>query len=202
MDILKLTTSVCAAYQLIHGERLERQTGIGLTKQNELFLGRFAMMGFAAALLVEAVSGRGLIFHMHAHAGMPVTQCDPLALSLAALSLLIAVGAFGDRGRFEDEELPGPGRARCTIKQALGLQDQGPLLGMSKASELFVARLAELGLAATLLGETLTGHGMLAHLNVHTGVPLTQLQPALLAPIMFLVLAAAHPGTGRFVNED
>ncbi|GJP35574.1 hypothetical protein CLOM_g20078 [Closterium sp. NIES-68] len=188
--------------KLIHGERRERLPGLGLTKKNELFLGRFAMIGFAAALLVEAVSGRGVLFHLHAHAGVPLAHDDPLALAAVALSLLSAVGAFGDRGRFEDDEPVGPGRPRCTIQQALGLHDRGPLLGMSKASELFVARLAELGLAATLVAEVLTGRGVLAHLNVHTGVPLSHLQPALLAPVMFLLLAAAHPGSGRFVNDD
>eukprot|EP00475_Leptophrys_vorax_P043823 TRINITY_DN8552_c0_g1_i3.p1 TRINITY_DN8552_c0_g1~~TRINITY_DN8552_c0_g1_i3.p1 ORF type:complete len:142 (+),score=5.05 TRINITY_DN8552_c0_g1_i3:135-560(+) len=135
----------------------------------------------------------------HLTTGVSLGDAEPLVLALISGTLLAAIGALGDRGEFEDEDVTTS--YPRTIMQRMELDDLGPLFGFSKASELFVARLAELTIAASLLGELLTGQGALQHLNVPTGVPLSQVEPALLWAVGFLLLAAAHPGRGRFVGE-
>ncbi|WP_411026155.1 hypothetical protein, partial [Salmonella sp. s58078] len=39
--------------------------GIGFTKANELFVGRVAMIGFAASLLGEAITGKGILAQLN-----------------------------------------------------------------------------------------------------------------------------------------
>jgi uncharacterized protein YaiE (UPF0345 family) len=39
--------------------------GIGFTKANELFVGRVAMIGFAASLLGEALTGTGILAQLN-----------------------------------------------------------------------------------------------------------------------------------------
>merc|ERR1712032_1575886 len=42
--------------------------------------------------------------------------------------------------------------------------------GFTKANELFVGRMAQLGFAASLIGEAITGKGALAQFNIETGI--------------------------------
>lgn len=78
----------------------------------------------------------------------------------------------------------------------------GPLFGFTKANELFVGRLAQLGIAFSIIGEIVTGKGALAQLNVETGVPIGELEPLLLFNIVFFFVAAINPGTGKFVTDE
>ena len=71
-----------------------------------------------------------------------------------------------------------------------------------QANELFVGRMAQLGFAAALIGEAVTGKGPLAQLGLETGIPLNEAEPLLLASIVFTLFAAVNEGTGRFVNDD
>jgi photosystem II 22kDa protein len=71
-----------------------------------------------------------------------------------------------------------------------------------QANELFVGRMAQLGFAAALIGEALTGKGPLAQVGFETGIPLNEAKPLLLASIVFTLLAAVNEGRGRFVSEE
>ncbi|KAL0432215.1 UNVERIFIED_CONTAM: Photosystem II protein, chloroplastic [Sesamum latifolium] len=178
--------------------------GIGFTKQNELFVGRVAMIGFAASLLGEAITGKGILAQLNLETGIPIYEAEPLLLFFILFNLLGAIGALGDRGRFVDESTglekavipPGKG-----FRAALGLGD-GPLFGFTKANELFVGRLAQLGIAFSIIGEIVTGKGALAQLNIETGVPINEIEPLLLFNILFFFVAAINPGTGKFVTDD
>lgn len=55
--------------------------GFGFTKENELFVGRVAMLGFAASLLGEAVTGQGILAQLNLETGIPIYEAEPLLLS-------------------------------------------------------------------------------------------------------------------------
>ncbi|CAI5458991.1 unnamed protein product [Closterium sp. Yama58-4] len=82
--------------------------GFGFTKANELFVGRVAMLGFAASLLGEAVIGQGILSQLNLETGIPITEAEPLVLFFIAFTVLGAIGGLGDRGRFVDDEPAGP----------------------------------------------------------------------------------------------
>ncbi|KAI7751547.1 hypothetical protein M8C21_030981 [Ambrosia artemisiifolia] len=179
--------------------------GIGFTKQNELFVGRVAMLGFAASLLGEAITGKGILSQLNLETGIPIYEAEPLLLFFILFTLLGAIGALGDRGRFVDEPTgldkavipPGKG-----FRAALGLSEGGPLFGFTKSNELFVGRLAQLGIAFSLIGEIITGKGALAQLNIETGLPVSEIEPLVLFNVAFFFVAALNPGTGKFVTDE
>eukprot|EP00262_Sarcandra_glabra_P015945 TRINITY_DN5032_c2_g2_i2.p2 TRINITY_DN5032_c2_g2~~TRINITY_DN5032_c2_g2_i2.p2 ORF type:complete len:274 (-),score=45.31 TRINITY_DN5032_c2_g2_i2:304-1125(-) len=179
--------------------------GIGFTKQNELFVGRVAMLGFAASLLGEGITGKGILAQLNLETGIPIYEAEPLLLFFILFTLLGAIGALGDRGRFVDDSTgldkavipPGKG-----LRSALGLKEGGPLFGFTKSNELFVGRLAQLGIAFSIIGEIITGKGALAQLNIETGVPLSDLEPLVLFNVVFFFIAALNPGSGKFVTDD
>lgn len=181
--------------------------GIGFTKENELFVGRVAMLGFAASLLGEAITGKGILAQLNLETGIPIYEAEPLLLFFILFTLLGAIGALGDRGRFVDEEVTGldkaviqPGKG---FRGALGLSEGGPLFGFTKSNELFVGRLAQLGVAFSIIGEIITGKGALAQLNIETGVPINEIEPLVIFNVLFFFVAAINPGNGRFIiGED
>ncbi|XP_022991058.1 photosystem II 22 kDa protein, chloroplastic-like [Cucurbita maxima] len=182
--------------------------GIGFTKQNELFVGRVAMIGFAASLLGEGITGKGILAQLNLETGVPIYEAEPLLLFFILFTLLGAIGALGDRGKFIDDPEPATGLERAVIppgkglRSALGLKEGGPLFGFTKANELFVGRLAQLGFAFSLIGEIITGKGALAQLNIETGVPINEIEPLVLLNVLFFFIAAVNPGTGKFVTDE
>ncbi|KAK9167570.1 hypothetical protein Scep_002761 [Stephania cephalantha] len=180
--------------------------GIGFTKQNELFVGRVAMLGFAASILGEAITGKGILAQLNLETGIPIYEAEPLLLFFIIFTLLGAIGALGDRGKFIDDPPAGLDKAVIppgkNLRSALGLQEGGPLFGFTKANELFVGRLAQLGFAFSLIGEIITGKGALAQLNIETGVPINEIEPLVLFNVLFFFVAALNPGTGKFVTDD
>ncbi|KAJ4830863.1 hypothetical protein Tsubulata_049284 [Turnera subulata] len=180
--------------------------GIGFTKQNELFVGRVAMIGFAASLLGEGITGKGILAQLNLETGIPIYEAEPLLLFFILFTLLGAIGALGDRGRFVDDPPAGiegavipPGKS---FRAALGLKEGGPLFGFTKSNELFVGRLAQLGIAFSLIGEIITGKGALAQLNIETGIPVNEIEPLVLFNVLFFFVAALNPGTGKFVTDE
>ncbi|XP_031392826.1 photosystem II 22 kDa protein, chloroplastic [Punica granatum] len=180
--------------------------GIGFTKENELFVGRVAMLGFAASLLGEGITGKGILAQLNLETGIPIYEAEPLLLFFILFTLLGAIGALGDRGKFVDDPATGiegavipPGKS---FRAAVGLKEGGPLFGFTKANELFVGRLAQLGFAFSLIGEIITGKGALAQLNVETGVPINEIEPLVLFNVLFFFIAAINPGTGKFVTDE
>ncbi|KAE8077457.1 hypothetical protein FH972_016019 [Carpinus fangiana] len=180
--------------------------GIGFTKQNELFVGRVAMIGFAASLLGEGITGKGILAQLNLETGIPIYEAEPLLLFFILFTLLGAIGALGDRGKFVDDPPTGlekavvpPGKG---LRSALGLKEGGPLFGFTKSNELFVGRLAQLGIAFSLIGEIITGKGALAQLNIETGLPISEIEPLVLFNVIFFFFAALNPGTGQFVTDD
>ncbi|GAY34885.1 hypothetical protein WN944_008184 [Citrus x changshan-huyou] len=182
--------------------------GFGFTKQNELFVGRVAMIGFAASLLGEGITGKGILAQLNLETGIPIYEAEPLLLFFILFTLLGAIGALGDRGKFVDEpdEPTGLGGAVIPpgkgLRSALGLKEGGPIFGFTKSNELFVGRLAQLGIAFSLIGEIITGKGALAQLNIETGIPINEIEPLVLFNVIFFFVAALNPGTGKFVTDE
>jgi len=75
-------------------------------------------------------------------------------------------------------------------------------LGFTKSNELFVGRLAMLGIATAIIGELITGKGALAQLGLETGIPIFELEPLILAGIAFNLIAALLPASGKFVPDE
>ncbi|CAN6440550.1 unnamed protein product [Victoria cruziana] len=180
--------------------------GIGFTKENELFVGRVAMLGFAASLLGEGLTGKGILAQFNLETGIPIYEAEPLLLFFILFTLLGAIGALGDRGRFVDDPPTGLERAVIRpgkgVRGALGLNEGGPLFGFTKANELFVGRMAQLGIAFSIIGEIITGKGALAQLNIETGVPINELEPLVIFNVIFFFIAALNPGTGKFLTDE
>ncbi|CAL5417419.1 unnamed protein product [Camellia sinensis] len=190
--------------------------GIGFTKQNELFVGRVAMIGFAediwgdirqrASLLGEAITGKGILAQLNLETGIPIYEAEPLLLFFILFTLLGAIGALGDRGRFVDDPPTGLDKAVVppgkSLRSTLGLKEGGPLFGFTKSNELFVGRLAQLGIAFSIIGEIITGKGALAQLNIETGVPISDIEPLVLFNVLFFFVAALNPGTGKFQTDE
>ncbi|KAH7280932.1 hypothetical protein KP509_36G021200 [Ceratopteris richardii] len=182
--------------------------GIGFTKQNELFVGRVAMLGFAASILGEAITGKGTLAQFDLETGLPLNETEPLLLFFILFTLLGAIGALGDRGKFVDDPVEPTGLDRAVIapgkglKSALGLKEGGPTFGFTKANELFVGRMAQLGIAFSIIGEVITGKGTLAQLNIETGVPINEIEPLVLFWVLFFFVAAINPGTGKFIVDE
>ncbi|CAI7883626.1 unnamed protein product [Closterium sp. NIES-54] len=120
------------------------------------------MLGFAASLLGEAITGQGILSQLNLETCIPITEAEPLLLFFIAFTVLGAIGELGDRGRFVDDEPTGPAVKPGSIKSALGLSEDGPLFGFTKANELFVGCMAQIGFDASLIGEVVTGRGALA----------------------------------------
>ena len=60
------------------------------------------------------------------------------------------------------------------------------------------------GLVLTNIGLNMLscGAGALAQLNIETGVPIGELEPAIIALVLFNLVAALLPASGRFEEEE
>merc|ERR1712003_436164 len=161
---------------------------LGFTKANELFVRRLPMLGFAASLVGEILTGKGALAQFDIETGLPLFDTEPLVLGLAAFNLFAAFAP--GKGKFiSDAEETMDGPAGSLQDPTISIFNPGKFLGISgvgftKANELFVGRVAQLGFAASLIGEAMTGKGPLAQFNVETGIPLSDAEPLLLFSIV------------------
>ena len=174
----------------------------GFSKNNELFVGRLAMLGFASSLVGELLTTKGPLAQFNLESGVPLQDAEPLVLFLIAFNLFGAIaptkGTFvpADEADFDTEPAANKGPL-----EFLGLNKDRPF-GLTKENEIFVGRMAQLGFAASLIGETLTGKGALAQFDIETGLPLSQTEPLLGAFILFFFVFAVIEGSGKFVDDE
>jgi len=116
-------------------------------------------------------------------------------------ALLPAKGTFvpedGEEEQRPEGSLQDPSISILQPKKFFGISG----FGFTKANELFVGRVAQLGFAFSLIGEAITGKGPLAQFDIETGLPLADTEPLLLAFIAFTLFAAINEGSGRFKDE-
>jgi photosystem II 22kDa protein len=67
----------------------------------QLFVGRLAQLGFASALLGEALTGKGPLAQIGLETGIPLNEAEPLLLFSILFTLFAAVNE--GRGKFVDE---------------------------------------------------------------------------------------------------
>merc|ERR1711990_1209939 len=124
------------------------------------------MLGFASSLIGEILTGNGPLAQFDIETGLPLFDTEPLVLGLAAFNLFAAFA-------------PGKGKFIADVEEpTISILNPGKFFGVSgfgftKANELFVGRMAQLGFAASLIGEAITGKGALAQFNIETGIPLS-----------------------------
>jgi photosystem II 22kDa protein len=137
--------------------------------------------------------------------GVPITDLDGIVVGLIAFNLIAALLPASGKLVLPEEELksrPDGALQDPTIsilqpKRFFGFSG----FGFTKENELFVGRMAQLGFAAALLGEAVTGLGPLGQLGLETGIPLNEAEPLLLLSIAFTLFAAVNEGSGKFVDE-
>ncbi|KAI8112636.1 hypothetical protein M9434_003957 [Picochlorum sp. BPE23] len=182
------------------------KVALGFTKSNELFVGRMAMLGIASSIIGELLTGKGAIAQLGLETGLSLTDVDGFILGLIGFNLVAALlptkGKFvADEDELEDRPegvLQDPSISVLDWRRFFGIKG----FGFTKENELFVGRMAQLGFAISLIGEALTGKGILAQFDVETGLPLNETEPLLLFFIAFTLFAAINEGSGRFVDEE
>ena len=181
-------------------------SSVGFTKSNELFVGRMAMLGVASSVIGELLTGKGALAQLGFETGLPIFDLDGIILAVIGFNLVAAF--LPAKGTFiaDDEELT-EREAGALQSGQVSLATPGKFFGIkgfgfTTENELFVGRMAQLGFAASLIGEGITGKGFLGQLGVETGIPLLDVDFVLGASILFTLFAALNEGTGRFVDED
>lgn len=182
------------------------RVSLGFTKSNELFVGRMAMLGVASSIIGELLTGKGALAQLGIETGLPLSDIEPAILAIIAFNLIAAL--LPTKGRFvaegEDLEdrpegvLQDPSISILDWRRFFGIGG----FGFTKENELFVGRVAQLGFAISLIGEALTGKGILAQFDFDTGLPLSETEPLLIAFIAFTLFAAINEGSGRFIDEE
>merc|ERR1712060_201945 len=100
---------------------------LGFSKANELFVGRMAMLGFAAAILGEVLTGKGALAQFDLETGLPLFDTEPLVLGLIAFNLFAAFAP--GKGKFI------PDREESTSRKAGSLQD--PKISLATPGKFF-----------------------------------------------------------------
>ncbi|WIA37198.1 hypothetical protein OEZ86_014150 [Tetradesmus obliquus] len=178
---------------------------LGFTKDNEVFVGRLAMTGFAASVVGEVLSGgQGALAQLSYLSGLPEASLGALLAGLACFNLVAGL-AWPGAATFKPEQVAaneadaGEGPLRnpkvtlFQVKKFFGVTDWG----FTPQNELFAGRLAQLGFAAALLGEAATGLGPLGQLAAETGIPMQNLQFGLVMWAAFMACTAVDTLTGK-----
>lgn len=174
-------------------------TAPAFTRRREAQVGRLAMFGFAASLIGEITTGKGVLGQLSLETGFPTGQIELALVALIGYNLFSAARpgspTFSESNQKDvKKRQKGPNQnpkiTAAEPKKFLGITE----FGFTKKNEIFVGRTAQLGFLASVIGEKVTGKGPLAQFGQETGIPLGQASIGLLAFITFFLVAAAFEG--------
>ncbi len=145
-------------------------------------------LGFLVCSAGELVTGKGALAQLGYEVfddKIGTLQVDELVIGLILFNLIAAIlpasGTFVPDEEVESRPAGSLQDPRVSIldpKKFFGTSG----FGFTKENELFVGRVAQLGFAASLIGETFTGKGPLAQFDIETGISLRVSAAAYHAP--------------------
>lgn len=178
------------------------------TRRRELFAGRLAMFGFSASIVGEILTGKGFLGQLALETGLPQSAVELGLVALIAYNFIQGLRpgspTFSEENQRDIRKRPAGGVQDPNInlvsnpKKFLGITE----FGFTKNNEIFVGRVAQLGVLASVIGEKVTGQGPLTQFGIETGIPLGQASIGLVAFILFLLVAAVFEGNYGFNNTD
>ena len=78
--------------------------GFGFTKENELFVGRVAQLGFASALLGEVLTGKGPLAQFGLETGIPLQDAEFGLIVFIIFFVLAAVNEGSGRFQYDNDD--------------------------------------------------------------------------------------------------
>lgn len=217
-------TSICTPQALFTRNKQEdknRKTGYdknaleidpaqpAFTRRREVFAGRLAMIGFASALIGEILTGEGPLGQLQLELGLPEWGVDLLVLGIVGYSFVGGLRPGSPTFSEANQRDVRKRKAGPTQKpQINAVEKPGKFFGVtefgfSKKNEVFVGRTAQLGFLAAVIGEKITGKGILRQIGLETGIPIGQTSVFLVAFISFFLLAALFNGNyGESAIDD
>jgi photosystem II protein len=188
-----------------------------------------AMMGVAASIIGELLTGKGALAQLGLETGLPLFEIDDFILAVIGFNLIAALAPASGKFVLDEEEaeerpagvLQDPSISILDYKRFFGISGFGftkenevryrchalhhPCLALPcpvshslrLPLQLFVGRVAQLGFAISLIGEALTGKGILAQFDYDTSLPLSETEPLLVFFILFTLFAAVNEGRVR-----
>ena len=173
----------------------------GFTKANELFSGRLAMLGFAALIVEDFLTGKGAIAQIDSELGLQLWETeDLLLLQIGVIGALAATGFASGGQPFRDlypadaQNLYSPKDGEKFWRQVFGLAEEGPVFGFNTNNELLLGRVAMTGFAVTTLIEAVSGRGPLEQLGFELGASSLHFEEDFfLASAAFFAVSAVFP---------
>lgn len=173
----------------------QKKVGLGFTVDNEVFVGRIAMLGVASSIAGEVLTSKGPIAQFAAETSFTPEQVQLLVLGIAAFNLVNGLSpwslTYQEEQQNETNKRPDGPIQNPTItmldKRFYGISGK---FGFTRENELFVGRLAQVGFASALIFESITGQGPLTYFDMKTGIPVFDTEFLLFASIMFSLFGA------------
>ena len=146
------------------------------------------MLGVASSIVGEVLTGKGALAQLGFETGLPIFELDGIILAVIAFNVVAAL--LPAKGTFVPDEEEGRAERPPGAPQSARRVTRG--FGFTKENELFVGRMAQLGFAASLIGEGVTGQGFLGQLGFETGIPLVDVDFFLAVSIGLTLFAAIN----------
>lgn len=180
------------------------------TRRREALVGRLAMVGFASALIGEIITGRGPLGQLQLELGLPSVGVDLLVAGIIAYSFIGGLRPGSPTFSEENQrDVRKRGKGPTQDPKINAVSDPKGFFGItrfgfSKKNEIFVGRTAQLGFLAAVIGEKVTGKGILEQVGIETGIPIGQASVGLLTFIGFFLVSALFEGNygDEAINDD
>eukprot|EP00878_Enallax_costatus_P015084 GHUV01015795.1.p1 GENE.GHUV01015795.1~~GHUV01015795.1.p1 ORF type:complete len:188 (+),score=63.76 GHUV01015795.1:158-721(+) len=164
------------------------------------------MTGFAASVVGEILSGgQGALAQLGYDFGLPTYQIGLFLAGLISFNLIYGLlpsaatykpeaqqAIESDVGPIQDPKI-----TIFDVKKFFGVTDWG----FTPENELFAGRMAQLGFAASLIGELVTGLGPLGQFSAESGIPVQNIQFGLGIWAAFMACTAVDKLTGKKDNS-